>query len=67
MPAVKKSSSGKSRHNPLLIELDKDEIEARYGRVSQPGRRKKSRKEGLDHEEVSEESPNYGHVTAKQT
>ncbi|KAJ7067932.1 Bystin-domain-containing protein [Mycena amicta] len=42
MPAVRKAS-GKSRHDPLLVQLADDDIEARYGRVSQPGKRKKSR------------------------
>ncbi|KAH9482459.1 hypothetical protein JR316_0004559 [Psilocybe cubensis] len=41
MPRATKSS-GKSRHDPLLVQLDEDEAHARYGRISQPGKRKKS-------------------------
>jgi essential nuclear protein 1 len=41
MPRAQKS--GKSRHDPLLVQLDDDEVEAKYGRISQPGKRKKSR------------------------
>lgn len=51
MPRATKS--GKSRHDPLLIQLDEDEVEARYGRISQPGKRKKSKK-SLDEDESSE-------------
>lgn len=35
---------GKSRHDPLLVQLDEDEVAAKYGRISEPGKRKKSRK-----------------------
>ncbi|KAJ7762818.1 Bystin-domain-containing protein [Mycena maculata] len=42
MPATRKSS-GKSRHDPLLVQLGGDELDAKYGRVSQPGKRKKSK------------------------
>lgn len=42
MPRASKSA-GKSRHDPLLVQLDEDEIEAKYGRVSKPGKRKKGR------------------------
>lgn len=41
MPRAPKS--GKSRHDPLLVQLDDDEVEAKYGRISQPGKRKKSK------------------------
>ncbi|KDR83487.1 hypothetical protein GALMADRAFT_219315 [Galerina marginata CBS 339.88] len=43
MPRANKSS-GKSRHDPLLVQLDEDEVEAKYGRISQPGKRKKSKR-----------------------
>jgi len=33
----------KSRHDPLLVQLDEDEAESKYGHISQPGKRKKSR------------------------
>ncbi|KAJ7162620.1 Bystin-domain-containing protein [Mycena crocata] len=42
MPPTRKSS-GKSRHDPLLVQLGGDEVEAKYGRISQPGKRKKSK------------------------
>ncbi|KAJ3859659.1 MAG: Bystin-domain-containing protein [Lentinula lateritia] len=43
----------KSRHNPLLAQLDDDEREARYGRISEPGRRQKlSKKFPEDDENV---------------
>jgi essential nuclear protein 1 len=41
MPRTTKSPSGKNRHDPLLVQLREDDIEAKYGRVSQPGRRAK--------------------------
>ncbi|KAJ7087239.1 Bystin-domain-containing protein [Mycena belliarum] len=42
MPAARKTS-GKSRHDPLLVQLGGDDLEAKYGRVSQPGKRKKAK------------------------
>ncbi|KAJ7122846.1 Bystin-domain-containing protein [Mycena epipterygia] len=42
MPASRKTS-GKSRHDPLLVQLGGDDLEAKYGRVSQPGKRKKTK------------------------
>ena len=42
--------SGKSRHDPLHVQLDDDQIEAKYGRLSQPGKRKKSKKPSGDDE-----------------
>ncbi|KAJ8698269.1 snoRNA-binding rRNA-processing protein, variant 2 [Pleurotus ostreatus] len=44
MPRALKS--GKPRHDPLHVQLDDDELLAKYGRVSQPGKRKKSRTQG---------------------
>jgi essential nuclear protein 1 len=43
MPRAEKSS-GKTRHDPLHVELDADQRLAKYGNVSQPGKRKKQRK-----------------------
>ncbi|KAK7471119.1 snoRNA-binding rRNA-processing protein [Stygiomarasmius scandens] len=43
MPRAAKSN-GKSRHDPLLTQLNEDEEHAKFGRVSEPGKRKKSRK-----------------------
>ncbi|KAF8974715.1 cell adhesion protein byn-1 [Flammula alnicola] len=53
MPRAAKSS-GKQRHDPLLAQLDEDEVEARYGRISQPGKRKKSRTSSNIDEDSSE-------------
>ncbi|TFK43300.1 Bystin-domain-containing protein [Crucibulum laeve] len=52
MPRSQKA--GKARHDPLLVQLDGDEVEAKYGRISQPGKRKKSRKSALDDDENGE-------------
>lgn len=49
MPRALKS--GKPRHDPLHVQLDDDELLAKYGRVSQPGKRKKSRQSKNDGEE----------------
>ncbi|KAH7916148.1 Bystin-domain-containing protein [Hygrophoropsis aurantiaca] len=51
MPRVQKS--GKQRHDPLYSQLDEDELQAKYGRLSQPGKRQKSRK-GEDDNEAGE-------------
>ncbi|GLB33428.1 putative bystin [Lyophyllum shimeji] len=34
----------KARHDPLLVQLNEDAVHAKYGRISQPGKRKKSQK-----------------------
>lgn len=49
MPRATKPT-GKSRHDPLHVQLDDDQIEAKYGKVSQPGKRKKSKKSSGDEE-----------------
>ncbi|EPQ59515.1 Bystin-domain-containing protein [Gloeophyllum trabeum ATCC 11539] len=49
MPRASKAS-GKTRHDPLHIQLKEDELHEKYGSVSQPGRRKKGRKSGEDDE-----------------
>lgn len=41
MPRTQKPT--KQRHDPLLTQLDDDELHAKYGHVSQPGKRRKSR------------------------
>ncbi|KAF7331751.1 hypothetical protein MKEN_00054900 [Mycena kentingensis (nom. inval.)] len=51
MPALRKSS-GKSRHDPLLVQLADDDIQSRYGRLSQPGKRKKSKNSDEEDEVV---------------
>ncbi len=47
MPRAQKPT-GKSRHDPLHVQLDGDEVEAKYGRVSKPGKRRKSNKAEAD-------------------
>ncbi|KAI0829358.1 cell adhesion protein byn-1 [Trametes gibbosa] len=42
MPKAPKAS-GKTKHDPLHVQLGEDEVYAKYGRVSQPGRRRKSK------------------------
>ncbi len=44
MPRTHKQPQ-KSRHDPLFVQLNEDEVEAKYGRVSQPGKRKKGQKD----------------------
>ncbi|KAG6813451.1 hypothetical protein H0H92_010785 [Tricholoma furcatifolium] len=51
MPRATKTS--KARHDPLLAQINDDEFHEKYGRVSQPGKRKKSRK-SLGDDEQSE-------------
>ncbi|KAG1863704.1 Bystin-domain-containing protein [Suillus subluteus] len=48
MPRVHKSV--KPRHDPLHAQLDVDEAQAKYGRVSQPGKRTKRQKSSGDEE-----------------
>lgn len=55
MPRANKQN-GKSRHDPLLVQLDGDDLEAKYGKVSQPGKRKNSKKCRTDDEENAEVS-----------
>jgi len=42
--SVPKSADKKTRHQPLHVEIDQDNDMAKYGRVSQPGKRRRSRK-----------------------
>ncbi|KAG1753159.1 Bystin-domain-containing protein [Suillus lakei] len=48
MPRVQKSV--KQRHDPLHAQIDVDEAQAKYGRVSQPGKRTKRQKSSGDEE-----------------
>ncbi len=50
MPRVAKLL--KTRHDPLHVELEQDESLRRFGRVSHPGRRKRTSSNGVDEEEV---------------
>lgn len=43
MPRTQKQSQ-KPRHDPLFVQLNEDEIQAKYGRISHPGKRKNSYK-----------------------
>lgn len=42
MPRVNSKPSGKSRHDPLHVQLREDELHEKYGDVSRPGKRKKT-------------------------
>ncbi|KAI0662952.1 cell adhesion protein byn-1 [Cubamyces menziesii] len=42
MPKAPKANS-KVKHDPLHVQIGEDEVYAKYGRVSQPGRRRKSK------------------------
>lgn len=53
MPSIKQNTK-KSRHDPLLVQLQGDEQEAKYGHISQPGRRKKSLKNAIVEEDEAE-------------
>lgn len=52
MPRTQKGV--KQRHDPLLAQLTQDDLLAKYGRVSQPGKRKKSRRNSVDETTTSE-------------
>ena len=51
MPRAVKSG-GKQRHDPLHVQLGQDEILAKYGTVSRPGKRKKALEEDDESGEV---------------
>ncbi|KAI9449628.1 Bystin-domain-containing protein [Lactarius psammicola] len=54
MPRIQKPSTGKSRHDPLHVDIAADDIYAKYGNVSKPGKRKKSRLSKNDDEDGGE-------------
>ncbi|KAI9448553.1 Bystin-domain-containing protein [Lactarius indigo] len=54
MPRIQKPSAGKSRHDPLHVDIAADDICAKYGNVSKPGKRKKSRHSTHDDEDGGE-------------
>ncbi|KAI0035626.1 Bystin-domain-containing protein [Vararia minispora EC-137] len=54
MPRTKSSAATAARHDPLHIQLAKDDAHAKYGRLSQPGKRKKVRKSDPDDDENTE-------------
>lgn len=51
MPRAQKPT-GKSRHDPLLVQLNEDQTHAKFGRISQPGKRRKAAQSSDDEEEV---------------
>jgi essential nuclear protein 1 len=52
MPRASKST-GRTRHDPLHVQLDDDELQEKYGRISRPGKRQKSRKsQDVENDEV---------------
>lgn len=52
MPKAKSSKRpGKSRHDPLHTQMKQDDVFAKYGKVSQPGRRSKQEGSGEEEEE----------------
>ncbi|GJE84754.1 cell adhesion protein byn-1 [Phanerochaete sordida] len=53
MPRAAKPS-GKSRHDPLYVQLGEDEHVAKYGKIARPGKRRKSQAALDDDEEAGE-------------
>ncbi|KAF8900011.1 Bystin-domain-containing protein [Mucidula mucida] len=53
MPRAQKPT-GKSRHDPLHVQLEGDEAEAKYGRIAKAGKRRKSQKSSGDNDEDDE-------------
>lgn len=53
MPRAQKPSS-KPKHDPLHIQLHEDSVHVKYGDVSQPGKRKKSKRDKSDRESEDE-------------
>lgn len=41
MPRAPKPT-GKTRHDPLYVQIDEDELYAKYGKISKPDKRRKS-------------------------
>ncbi|GJJ07694.1 hypothetical protein Clacol_001899 [Clathrus columnatus] len=50
--AIAPKAGEKSRHDPLHVQLRKDEIDSKFGKVSRPGKRTKKR--GSDEDEAQE-------------
>lgn len=53
MPRAQKPAS-KPKHDPLYVQLHEDSVHAKYGNVSQPGKRKKSKRDKSDRESEDE-------------
>ena len=49
MPKAPKPNT-KAKHDPLHVQLGEDEVYSKYGRISQPGRRRKSKAQDDDEE-----------------
>ncbi|TBU32210.1 cell adhesion protein byn-1 [Dichomitus squalens] len=49
MPKAPKQNT-KAKHDPLHVQIGEDEVHAKYGRISQPGRRRKSKAQDDDDE-----------------
>ena len=56
MPKATVSKKAKSGLDPLHVQLKSDEVFSKYGKVSQPGKRSKQRKRGMEDDEVRESS-----------
>lgn len=56
MPRAQKPAS-KPKHDPLHVQLHEDVIHSKYGNVSQPGKRKKSKRDKSDRESEDEVHP----------
>jgi len=56
MPRAQKPAS-RPKHDPLHIQLHEDSVHAKYGDVSQPGKRKKSKRDKSDRESEDEVRP----------
>ena len=63
MPRIQKPTTGKSRHDPLHVDIATDDTYAKYGNVSKPGKRKKSRHSKHDDEEVCPPTHLIGHLS----
>ena len=64
MPKANRAT-GKTRHDPLYVQLKEDELHEKYGTVSQPGKRKKTRNSEVNEEEGGEETlsfPDFSHI-----
>ncbi|TBU50500.1 cell adhesion protein byn-1 [Dichomitus squalens] len=53
MPKAPKQNT-KAKHDPLHVQIGEDEVHAKYGRISQPGRRRKSKAQDDDDDETGE-------------
>ena len=60
MPRAQKPAS-RPKHDPLHIQLHEDSVHAKYGDVSQPGKRKKSKRDKSDRESEDEARPKEIH------